>query len=156
MRILLDGLVRIVAVGRAGSGEDAQHQRILRIRQQSRSPVQQRRCNTSRHQVRLDEIGGVNRYKRMSAFVLRVALWNRNYFFRFRFWLLKSYGSGSDSDFWHVTVPAPVPDLVSRPLIAVFKFFFFNITGTGTFFLLIEAALMTRNLSSHLFIWEKC
>jgi len=48
-------------------------------------------------------------------------LWNRNYFlqFRFRFWLLKSYGSGSGSDFWKsygsgsyfwkVTVPVPVP-----------------------------------------------
>jgi hypothetical protein len=45
--------------------------------------------------------------------------------------------------------PDPVPDpyLVSRPLIAVFKFFF-NIT----FFTLIEAALLPRNLSSHLFI----
>jgi hypothetical protein len=54
-------------------------------------------------------------------------LWNRNYFlrFRFRFWLLKSYGScsGSSSDFWHITVPVPVPDpyLVSRPLKAIFK-----------------------------------
>ncbi len=48
-------------------------------------------------------------------------LWNRNYFlrFRFRFRLLKSYGSGSDfwksygsgsgSYFWKVTVPVPVP-----------------------------------------------
>ncbi len=50
-------------------------------------------------------------------------LWNRNYFLRFRFWfrLLKSYGSGSGSDFWKsygsgsgsyfwkVTVPVPVP-----------------------------------------------
>ncbi len=27
-------------------------------------------------------------------------LWNRNYFLRFRFRLLKSYGSGSGSDFW--------------------------------------------------------
>ncbi len=50
-------------------------------------------------------------------------LWNRNYFlrFRFRFLLLKSFGSGSGSDFlksygsgsgsyfWKVTVPVPVP-----------------------------------------------
>ncbi len=50
-------------------------------------------------------------------------LWNRNYFLRFRFRLLKSYGSGSGSDlcksygsgsssgsyFWKVTVPVPVP-----------------------------------------------
>ncbi len=37
-------------------------------------------------------------------------LWNRNYFIRFRFRLLKSYGSGSD--FWKVAVPVrqvPVP-----------------------------------------------
>ncbi len=46
---------------------------------------------------------------------------NRNYFLRFRFRLLKSYGSGSGSDFWQsygsgsgsyfwkVTVPVPVP-----------------------------------------------
>ncbi len=46
-------------------------------------------------------------------------MWNRNYFLRFRFRLLKSYGSGSDSwksygsgsgsYFWKVTVPVPVP-----------------------------------------------
>jgi hypothetical protein len=38
-------------------------------------------------------------------------LWNRNYLlrFRFRFWLLKSYGSGSDPNFWKVMVPVPVP-----------------------------------------------
>ncbi len=38
-------------------------------------------------------------------------LWNRNYLlrFRFRFWLLKSYGSGSGSNFWKVMVPVPVP-----------------------------------------------
>jgi hypothetical protein len=37
-------------------------------------------------------------------------LWNRNYLlrFRFRFWLLKSYGSGSGSNFWKVMVPVPV------------------------------------------------
>ncbi len=50
---------------------------------------------------------------------LCTALWNRNYFlrFRFRFLLLKSYGSdfwnsygsGSGSYFWKVTVPVPVP-----------------------------------------------
>ncbi len=36
-------------------------------------------------------------------------LWNRNYLlrFRFRFWLLESYGSGSI--FWKVMVPVPVP-----------------------------------------------
>jgi hypothetical protein len=33
------------------------------------------------------------------------ALWNCNYFLRFRFQLLKSYGSSSD--FWKVTVPVP-------------------------------------------------
>ncbi len=33
------------------------------------------------------------------------ALWNRNYFLRFRFWLLKSYSSGSD--FWKVIIPVP-------------------------------------------------
>ncbi len=47
------------------------------------------------------------------------ALWNRNYFLRFRFQLLKSFGSGSDfwksygsgsgSYFWKVTVPVPAP-----------------------------------------------
>ncbi len=37
-------------------------------------------------------------------------LWKRNYLLRFRFWLLKSYGSGSGSvsNFWKV-VPVPVP-----------------------------------------------
>ncbi len=50
---------------------------------------------------------------------LCTTLWNRNYFlrFRFRFLLLKSYGSdfwkshgsGSGSYFWKVTVPVPVP-----------------------------------------------
>jgi hypothetical protein len=51
------------------------------------------------------------------------ALWNRNYFLRFRFLLLKSYGSGSGfgsdiwksygsdsgSYFWKIRVPVPVP-----------------------------------------------
>ncbi len=37
------------------------------------------------------------------------ALWNRNYFLRFRFRLLKSYGFGSGSYLWKVTVPVPVP-----------------------------------------------
>jgi hypothetical protein len=38
-------------------------------------------------------------------------LWNRNYFlrFRFRFRLLKSYGSVSGSDFWKSYGPVPVP-----------------------------------------------
>ncbi len=42
---------------------------------------------------------------------LWAVLWNRNYLlqFRFRFWLLKSYESGSGSDFWKVMVPVPVP-----------------------------------------------
>jgi hypothetical protein len=54
-------------------------------------------------------------------------LWNCNYFlrFRFRFWLLKSYGSGSDfwksygsgsgSYFWKVAVAVPVPVPVPAP-----------------------------------------
>ncbi len=37
----------------------------------------------------------------------RSALWNRNYFLRFRFRLLKSYGTVSN--FWKVLVPVPVP-----------------------------------------------
>jgi len=61
-------------------------------------------------------------------------LWNRNYFlrFRFRFRLLKSYGSGSDfwksygsgSYFWKVTVPVPVPAsyLYHKKLIFLKKF----------------------------------
>ncbi len=36
-------------------------------------------------------------------------LWNHNYFLRFRFRLLKSYCSGSGSDFWQVKVPVPAP-----------------------------------------------
>ncbi len=51
----------------------------------------------------------------------KAALWNRNYFLRFRFRILKSYGSGSGSTiwkvlvsgydyyFWKVTVLVPVP-----------------------------------------------
>jgi hypothetical protein len=35
------------------------------------------------------------------------ALWNRNYFFQFRFRLLKSYGSGSGFNFLKVMVPVP-------------------------------------------------
>jgi len=33
-----------------------------------------------------------------------------NYFLRFQFQLLKSYGSGSSSDFWKVTVPVPTDE----------------------------------------------
>ncbi len=41
---------------------------------------------------------------------IQAALWNRNYFLRFRFrLLLKSYGSGSGSNFWKVMVPVRVP-----------------------------------------------
>ncbi len=47
--------------------------------------------------------------KNLLVSYLLSVLWNRNYFlrFRFRFWLLKSYGSGSY--FWQVTVPVPIP-----------------------------------------------
>jgi hypothetical protein len=38
---------------------------------------------------------------------LQAALWNRNYFLRFRFRLLKNYGSGSGSNFWKVMFPVP-------------------------------------------------
>jgi hypothetical protein len=44
-----------------------------------------------------------------SNLVRRSALWNRNNFLRFRFQLLKSYGSGSVSYFCKVTVPVTVP-----------------------------------------------
>jgi hypothetical protein len=44
-----------------------------------------------------------------SVFLSPTALWNRTYFLRFRFRLLKSFGSGSGSDFWKVMVPVPVP-----------------------------------------------
>ncbi len=42
---------------------------------------------------------------------VNAVLWHRNYLLRFRFWLLKSYGSGSGSgpNFWKVLVPVPVP-----------------------------------------------
>jgi hypothetical protein len=40
---------------------------------------------------------------------LKPVLWNRNYFLRFRFRLLKSYGSASV--FCKVMVPVPVPYL---------------------------------------------
>jgi hypothetical protein len=47
-------------------------------------------------------------------------LWNRNYLlrFRFRFWLLKSFGSdsGSGSNFWKVMVPVPVPTFEKVPV----------------------------------------
>jgi hypothetical protein len=58
---------------------------------------------------------------RRGNYLYPTALWNRNYFLRFRFRLLKSFGSGSSSDFWYVTVPVPDPYLVPRPLKAVFK-----------------------------------
>jgi hypothetical protein len=55
----------------------------------------------------------------------QAVLWNRNYFLRFRFRLLKSYGSGSDfrksygsgsgSYFRNVTVPVLVPVPVPVP-----------------------------------------
>jgi hypothetical protein len=38
------------------------------------------------------------------------------YFLRFRFRLLKSYGSGSGSYFWKVTVPVSVPVPVQVPV----------------------------------------
>ncbi len=55
-------------------------------------------------------------------------LWNRNYFLRFRFRLLKRYSSGSGSDFWKsygsgygsyfwkvtVTIPVPAPYLYHK------------------------------------------
>ncbi len=45
------------------------------------------------------------------CFHFHAVLWNRNYFlrFRYRFRLLKSYGSSSD--FWQVKVPVPAPYL---------------------------------------------
>ncbi len=57
----------------------------------------------------------------LAHFGVQAALWNLNYFLRFRFLLLKSYGSGFGSDFWKsygsgsrsyfwkITVPVPVP-----------------------------------------------
>ncbi len=41
-------------------------------------------------------------------------LWNRNYLLRFRFWLLKRYGSGSN--FWKVMVPVPTFGKVTIPV----------------------------------------
>ncbi len=68
------------------------------------------------------------------SLVLRAVLWNRNYFLRFRFLLLKSYGSGSDfwksygsgsgSYFRKVTVPVPAPYLDHKMLI--FQEYFWN------------------------------
>ncbi len=59
-------------------------------------------------------------------------LWNRNYFLRFRFRLLKSYGSGSDfwksygsgsgSYFWKIMVPVPAPYLYHKKQIFLKKF----------------------------------
>ncbi len=43
-------------------------------------------------------------------------LWNRNYLLRFRFWLLKSYGSGSGPNFWKVMVPVPTFEKVTVPV----------------------------------------
>ncbi len=40
----------------------------------------------------------------------RAVLWNRNFFIRLRFQLLKSYGSSSGSNFWQVPVPVPYLD----------------------------------------------
>ncbi len=48
--------------------------------------------------------------------VFHAVLWNRNYLlrFRFRFWLLKSFGSGFN--FWKVMVPVPVPTFEKVPV----------------------------------------
>ncbi len=68
-------------------------------------------------------------------------LWNRNYFLRFRFRLLKSFGSGSGSDFWKSygsgsssyfrKVPVPVPVPVPAPYLdhkrQIFQKNFWNI-----------------------------
>ena len=50
-------------------------------------------------------------YRMSQTFIINIqpVLWNRNYLLRFRFWLLKSYGSGSGSNFWKVMVPVPLP-----------------------------------------------
>ncbi len=45
---------------------------------------------------------------------------DRNYFLRFRFRLLKSYGSGSGSDFWKVMVPVPAPNLDHKKQIFIY------------------------------------
>jgi len=46
----------------------------------------------------------------MNFFSHKAVLQNINYFLRFWFWfrLLKSYSSGSDSDYWKVMVPIPI------------------------------------------------
>ncbi len=49
-------------------------------------------------------------------------LWNRNYLLWFRFWLLKSYGSGSGSNFWKVMFPVPAPYLDYKKQILQKKF----------------------------------
>ncbi len=49
---------------------------------------------------------------------IQPVLWNRNYLlrFRFRFWLLKIYGSGSGSNFWKVMVPVSTFEKVTVPV----------------------------------------
>ena len=47
--------------------------------------------------------------------MILTVLWNRNYFLRFRFRLLKNYGAGSGSTFEKVMVPVPVPVPVPAP-----------------------------------------
>jgi hypothetical protein len=103
---------------------------------------------------RLQRLGVPSAALHASFFVQKCAggavLWNRNYILRFRFRLLKSYGSRYGSDFEHVLVPVPDPYLVFRRSKAVFKkkitFLIF------TFLMLIEAVMLPRKLSSHLFI----
>ena len=53
-------------------------------------------------------------------------LWNRNYFLRFRFRLLKSYDSGSD--FEKVTVPVPTFDKLQF----LFRFWLLTSYGSGS------------------------
>jgi hypothetical protein len=48
--------------------------------------------------------------------VANTALWNRNYFLRFRFQVLKSYGSGSNFRKVMVLVPVPVPTFEKFPV----------------------------------------
>ncbi len=63
---------------------------------------------------------------------------------------LLGYQGTVPSDFWQVSVPAPVPTPVLAPYLdqnKMFSIFFFNLA----FLMLIEAALLPRNLSSHLF-----
>ncbi len=56
----------------------------------------------------------INSYILQALFQSSPVLRNRNYFLRFRFRLLKSYGSGFY--FWKVTVlvPVPAPDLYHK------------------------------------------